>query len=66
MNNEPWIVFFMGFFLGVSLFMVTLLAFGVDTTLYKQGQIDAINGKIMYELKQQPDGTTAWERKQEK
>lgn len=46
--------------------MVTLLAFGVDTTLYKQGQIDAINGKIMYELKQQPDGTTAWERKQEK
>ena len=67
MNDEDnWIIFFMGFFLGALLFMITLLAYETDTTLYKHGQIDAINGKIMYELKQQPDGTTVWERKQEK
>jgi len=32
---------------------------------YRQGQIDAINGKITVELKQNPDGSTSWvERKQ--
>jgi flagellar basal body-associated protein FliL len=30
---------------------------------YRQGQIDAANGKMLYELKQLPDGSTAWERK---
>ena len=32
---------------------------------YKQGQIDAINGKIKYELVKQPDGTTEWKEKKE-
>ena len=27
---------------------------------YKQGQIDAINGNIKYELVEQPDRTTKW------
>lgn len=30
---------------------------------YKQGQIDAINGVVKYELVKQPDGTTYWEEK---
>lgn len=33
------------------------------TNLYKQGQIDALNGKVLFELKTKPDGTIRWERK---
>jgi hypothetical protein len=29
---------------------------------YKKGQIDALNGKISFELKVQEDKTTRWER----
>lgn len=31
-----------------------------NVDLYKQGQIDAINGKIYYELKENPDGSSEW------
>ena len=30
---------------------------------YKQGQIDAINGKVQYELKTMPDNSIQWVRK---
>lgn len=30
---------------------------------YRQGQIDAINGKIQYELKTMPDNSMQWVRK---
>lgn len=33
------------------------------TRTYKQGQIDAINGKIIFELKTQEDGSVVWVRK---
>lgn len=29
---------------------------------YRQGQIDALTGKICYKLEQQPDGSTIWTR----
>lgn len=53
-----------GMVLGVGLFGIVLSAMSEHTTFYKQGQIDAISGqKILFELKQQPDGTVTWERK---
>ncbi|KKN81078.1 hypothetical protein LCGC14_0322970 [marine sediment metagenome] len=30
---------------------------------YRNGQIDAANGVMKYELREQDDGTTSWERK---
>lgn len=29
---------------------------------YKQGQIDAIHGKIQYELRQNEDGSKSWKK----
>lgn len=34
-----------------------------STRLYRQGQIDALTGKVVYELKKQSDGSTAWVKK---
>ena len=31
---------------------------------YRKGQIDAINGNIMYELVKQPNGEMKWEMKE--
>lgn len=36
--------------------------FGAVGPNYKQGQIDAIRGKIYYKLVEQEDGETHWER----
>ncbi len=48
-----------------------LMTFGVMLCLfvwqcgesYRQGQIDAANGIMKYELKEHDDGTTSWELK---
>lgn len=55
--------FVMGLWVGILIFVVGSVVFQEHTSNYKHGQIDAINGKILFELKQQPDGTTAWTRK---
>jgi hypothetical protein len=49
--------FMIGVLLGILFSIVIRLSIG-DT--YKDGQIDAINGKIYYELQLQEDGTTDW------
>jgi len=43
--------------------MLLLLAgvYAFADAAYKAGQTDAINGKIVYILVKQPDGTTKWE-----
>jgi hypothetical protein len=56
------------FFILVSLPVIWLIVivsefFPEYTSSYRQGQIDALNGKINVELKQQPDGSTKCERK---
>lgn len=33
------------------------------TTVYQQGQIDALNGKVLFELVKQPDGSMVWQKK---
>jgi hypothetical protein len=42
-------------------------SFSLDThtKLYKAGQIDALSGKVLFELKQQPDNTVVWVRKED-
>lgn len=48
--------------IGAVLLFVGLLSTFYDIA-YRQGQIDAINGKIEYVLVKQPDNTTKWESK---
>lgn len=57
------VVFLWGCTTGVVLLWI-LMATNVEYSKpYKQGQIDAINGKIIFDLKENPDGTTEWKRK---
>lgn len=52
-----------GIFVGALLVVGLSFAFPEYTKIYKQAQIDAINGKILFALKKQEDGSTVWERK---
>jgi hypothetical protein len=56
-------VFLFGVTFGAWLVVTLAQFFPKNTSSYRQGQIDALNGKIVVELKQQPDGSTKWERK---
>ena len=47
-----------GFIIG-SLFMVVLV---IALDLYKEGQVDCINGEIYYELIVHEDKTSSWEK----
>lgn len=42
--------------------MMYFFTFAGERIGYKQGQIDAINGVIKYELVEQEDGSTKWEK----
>ena len=44
------------------LFGILLMAFIIGNG-YRKGQIDAINGNIIYELVTQPNGEMKWEMK---
>lgn len=44
--------------IGISSFT----AYIINEGGYKRGQVDAINGKIKYELKSQEDGATEWRK----
>lgn len=61
MNNFTF--FIIGITAGIWLIVVSSEFFPEYTSSYRKGQIDALNGKIIVELKQQPDGSTKWERK---
>ena len=54
-------------------FLITFIICGVTAmflighirhTSYRQGQIDAVNGVMKYELVEQDDGETVWELKE--
>jgi hypothetical protein len=57
------LVFLLGVATGIWLVVVLAEFFPENTSPYRQGQIDALNGKIVVELKEQSDGSTKWERK---
>lgn len=52
-----------GYVLGIVTAFFMMVSFGEYTQLYKQGQIDALSGKVVFELKKQEDNTVIWERK---
>ena len=62
MGNE-FIAFLVGIFAGTGFLIIVGANFPEYTSLYKMGQIDALSGKIVFVLKDQPDGTRTWERK---
>ncbi len=48
----------------ISLLIILLLSIPCNVAEgYRQGQIDAINGVIKFELQTHDDGTTSWELK---
>lgn len=53
--------FLVGVLVGVYSLVVIARSWPEYTVPYKQGQVDAANGKMRYVLTQNPDGTTAWE-----
>jgi hypothetical protein len=62
-KGEEFILAGMGFALGVICTVSIALTFYDHTKQYKQGQVDALTGKVIFELKKHPDGTVTWERK---
>jgi len=52
--------YMLGVILGGILGAVLMFSICVAIAPYKQGQIDAINGKIKYELVVQPDKSVEW------
>lgn len=63
MKDNTGIAFVIGLVSGLAILVLTIVFFPQYSVLYKRGQIDALNGKVLFELKQQPDGTTKWIRK---
>jgi hypothetical protein len=61
--KDQTIAFLLGIFIGALSVVYLSDLFLEFTRPYKEGQVDAMNGKIHYELKTMPDGTTQWERK---
>ena len=64
--NDSLIGFIVGWIFGVFFIIAVLCLSGsryIDGV--KAGQIDAINGKIKYELVKQCDNSTRWELKEE-
>jgi hypothetical protein len=54
---------FLAFLANSITILVMIFVFSEHTTLYRQGQIDALSGKILFELKEKSDGTSEWVRK---
>jgi len=67
-DKFQWFEFIVGSIVGVILiFLINLCVLDENTTnkRYKQGQIDALTGKVHYELVVKDDSTRVWEYKVE-
>ena len=64
MNNKDVVMVCVLFFMIGILFLGFAQSCADET--YKDGQVDAINGKIRYELVVHPDSTRTWEEKKSK
>ena len=51
------------FLVGVFISVCFVLIWNPGEIYYRQGQIDALTGKVEYELKSNPDSTVTWYRK---
>lgn len=63
-NAERLIGFGLGMMMTAIIFVILISIFPEKTSLYRQGQIDALNGVVHYELQTQPDGSKIWKRKE--
>lgn len=61
-DNEAVFVLFIGIVFGI---ITTCVMFSTFHRTYKDGQIDAIQGKIKYKLEVQPNGETIWKERNE-
>lgn len=57
--------FFAGVGFGMLLLTMILTVSSEHSVIYKQGQVDALTGKVKFHLVENPDGTKEWKRKQE-
>ena len=63
MNNiDMFFGFFMGCLVMFSLVFGIMEFFEEHTIAYKQGQVDAMNGKVLFELKSATGDSTQWMR----
>jgi hypothetical protein len=60
---DKLITFLFGVVAGTGLIVIPAEFLPEYTSSYRKGQIDALNGKSVVELKKQSDGSTKWERK---
>lgn len=58
--KTDWFTVFIACIFTAAATLASVRSFEEDSGLYKQGQIDAMNGKILYELKENTDGTSSW------
>ena len=63
-SEDKWAIFIIGLVLGMLLFVGLTALAPKNNSWYRNGQTDALTGKVHYELKKQKDGTTSWERKE--
>ena len=60
--KQDWFFLIASFIIGIIVFITISSVFTERTDMYKQGQVDAMSGKIVFELKELPDGTRMWAR----
>lgn len=61
--SEGFVGFILGLGIGALIIVLVILSIPEHTAPYKMGQIDALTGKVEYQLVDKPDGTRVWERK---
>jgi len=65
--TEFWINFILLIVTGIIIgIMIMFIIQTTSKNTYREGQIDAINGEIKYELKKQSDGEIRWIKKEKK
>lgn len=63
MSNSSFIAWLFGWVCCTVFFIVLYAIFPTHSGIYRQGQIDALSGKVHYELVKQSNGTVTWQRK---
>ncbi len=63
--GDVYATIFLLVFLGFLLAIVIIATFHIDLTdRYRKGQIDALNGKVKYEKRENDDGEMVWVKKE--
>lgn len=61
--SDGFVGFILGFGIGALTIVLVCTFVPEITTPYKMGQVDALTGKVEYQLVDKPDGTRVWQRK---